>query len=91
MDTSGGSLYIVRSTRDNAGVYVCIGSNQAGTDRESVEVVVRPRGGEPLIIGNLPDKVDAPLNQRVELTCMVGADNSCAINRKFSDLYMPSS
>lgn len=71
VDTTGGVLSIFRADSGNAGVYVCVGSNRAGTDREYVEVTVRRRGGEPLIIGNLPDKVDAPLNQRVELTCSV--------------------
>lgn len=71
VDTRAGTLYIIRAAQENTGVYVCVGTNRAGSDRESVEVVVRRREGEPLIIGNLPDTVDAPLNQKIELTCMV--------------------
>ena len=77
VDSVGGILTIFRADSSNAGVYVCTGSNRAGSDRESIDVSVRrssgPSEGRPPVIANLPDRVNVPVNQKVELTCMVSA------------------
>ena len=75
VDSVGGILTIFRADSSNAGVYDWTGSNRAGSDRESIDVSVRrssgPSEGRPPVIANLPDRVNVPVNQKVELTCMV--------------------